>query len=280
MCFEKLFDIFTGGLEIGRSLMVRVLVFVVAALLMACTVNVYDYSTHSGGGVYKPEHPDTVYIAPGPSEISAPTVPPAEPDTIFSRRTLIGGGVVETAVCGDWTRHILTGCMVETDGVALEVRPVVIIRTSSDGAAVKEFKLIFNCRMQSFLVGSTGTGGSFSAGRSTSAGVGSTLPVVTGTELISIVADNTTFPFLAEESESYKGEWLPDGTLMYNAVYSIADWKMRAICTAENIIAVSTGPDFRIVFGEDSKRLLRQFYDIFVIHDGEAPVLPVRTIRN
>jgi len=256
--------------------MIKIIFPAAFIILLACTVNVYDYSTHTGGGIHKPVNPDTVYVEPGPPDSSAPhTVPPAGPDTVYSTRQLFGG-VVETATCGNWTRHTLKGCTARNEEVDLEMSPIVIVLTSSDGSTVKEFKVAFNCGLQAFPAGWTRAGeSSFSPGSSTSPGAGSTLPVVTGTELVSIVADRITFPFLYEESESFQGRWLSDGTLTYSAVFSVPDWEMRTLCVAQNITACSTEPEFRVVFGEDSRRLLQQFYDIFVVHSGEAPVLPV-----
>lgn len=101
------------------------------------------------------------------------------------------------------------------------------------------------------------------------------LPVVTGTEVVTIVANRTSFPFLAERAESYDGNWLPDGTLMYDAVFSLPQWMLRDICTAEQLVVSSESPDFRMLFGDTERRLLQQFFDIFVIYDGEPPVLPV-----
>lgn len=257
--------------------MTKTLLIISIALLASCTVNMYDYSTHSGEVHHKP---DTVYVEPGsPPEISTPpavppVIPPAVPDTLSSRRSLSGGGVVLTETCGGWTRHTLLGSSTETDGAFLEIRPVVIFTKTDDGEETSQFQLVFNCVLQSYLLDS-GPGGSFSSGRETSAGSGSVLPVVTGTELISVVADRTTFPFLAEEAHSYKGDWQQDGTLSYNAVYFIPDWKMRAVCTADQLIAVSEDPEYRLLFGDNSRRLLQQFYDIFVLHGGEGPVLPV-----
>lgn len=194
-------------------------------------------------------------------------VPPAEQDTVFTSRSLLGGGSVEIASSGGWRRHTLVGCVTETDGVALEMRPVAVYLQTGDGGVDKEFQMIFSCRVQPGY-----TRGE--AGERVPDGSG-VLPVVTGTRFMSIVADRTEIPFLVEESESHDRLILDDGTLACTAVYSIPDWMMRTICTAETLTAVSSDPEFRIQFGDDSRRLLQQFHDIFVVHDGEPPVMPV-----
>lgn len=194
-------------------------------------------------------------------------VPPGEQDTVFTSRSLLGGGSVEIASSGGWQRHTLIGCVTETDGVALEMRPVVVYLQSADGGVDKEFQVAFSCRVQPGY-----TRGE--AGERVPDGSGA-LPVVTGTRFISIVADRTEIPFLVEESESHERNVLDDGTLACAAVYSIPDWMMRTICSAGTLTAVSSDPEFRIQFGDHSRRLLQQFHDIFVVHDGEPPVMPV-----
>lgn len=251
---------------------------VVTGLLVlgACTINVYDYSTHPGsGGGSQP--PDTVYIEPESG--SAPVPPPAVPDTVFSKYPLLGGGYVEIEQCGDWSKYTLFGCNTETDGVAFEIRPVMISTTSPEGAVSKEFQIEFTCRMQSYMVDSDAESLIIDGGTSSSYGR-TALPVVTGTELITIVANRTSFPFLVEQAESYDGNWLPDGTLMYDAVFGTSEWMIRDICSAEQLVVSSESPDFRMIFGDTKRRLLQQFFDIFVIHDGEAPVLPVGGSRH
>ncbi len=193
--------------------------------------------------------------------------PPAEQDTVFTSRTLLGGGSVEIASSGGWRRHTLVGCVTETDGVALEMRPVVVYLKTEDGGVDKEYQVVFSCRAQPGYT-------SGEAGDMAHPGSG-VLPVVTGTGFISIVADLTEIPFLIEESQSHHRQILDDGTLALTAVYSIPDWMMTAICTAESLTAVSSDPEFRIRFGDDSRRLLQQFHNIFVVHDGEPPVMPV-----
>ena len=251
---------------------------VIAMLLVlgACTVNMYDYSSHSSEGGSQP--PDTVYVVPESG--SAPVPPPVLPDTVFSRYPLLHGGYVFIEECGSWSRYTLFGCKTETDGVAFELRPVMISTTSSDGSVNKEFKLEFNCRMQSYLVDSDTESSLLSDGSAPSAAGRIAMPVVTGTELVTFVANRTSFPFLAEQSVSYNGDWLPDGTLMYDAVFTLPQWMLRDICTAEQLVVSSESPDFRMFFGDSERRLLQQFFDIFVIHDGEAPVLPVGDSRE
>ena len=232
-------------------------------IAVACTVNVYDYSTNSGSGHYKP---DTVYVEQKPPE----TYPvPTLPDTVFSRRPLVGRGVVEIMEYGNWIRHTLTGCVSETDGAFLEIKPVVIYSTSLIGNISKTFEIEFHCRLQPFMV----HGEQLEPGTvSSSSGA---LPVVTGNELLRLVTGSTTLPFLEGENDSYEWQRLQDGTFQYVGVYSVADWKMRLICTAERMVAISDDPEFSLIFGDDSRRLFQQFYDIFVIHDGDAPILPV-----
>lgn len=232
-------------------------------IALACTVNVYDYSTHSGSEHYKP---DTVYVEQKPPETS---LIPDEPDTVFSRRPLLGPGAVEIIEFGNWKRHTLTGCVSETDGAFLEIKPVVVYTTSSNGSVSKTFEIEFHCRLQPFMVHSE----QLEAGAVSSAS--GVLPVVTGDELLRLVTGPTTLPFLEGESDSYEWSRLQDGTFQYVGVYSVADWKMRLICTAERMVAVSDDPEFNLIFGDDSRRLFQQFYDIFVIHHGDAPILPV-----
>lgn len=238
-------------------------------IALACTVNVYDYSTHSGTAHYKP---DTVYTEQSPPPGSMiPVEPPVEPDTVFSRRALAGGGSVEIMQCGNWTQHTLAGCVSETDGAFLEIKPVVVYTTSDNGRITKTFQLVFHCRLQPFMV----SGEELDPGPySTSTGV---LPVVSGRELLRLVTNNTTLPFLEGESDSYSWNQNQDGTFQYTGVYSVSDWKMRIICSAERMIAESDDPEFSLVFGDDSRRLFQQFYDIFVVHNGDAPILPVNS---
>ncbi|MCK5130990.1 MAG: hypothetical protein KAR40_02430 [Candidatus Sabulitectum sp.] len=246
---------------------------VLAGLLIfsACTINMYDYSTHSGGGGVQP--PDTVYVES--SSPAFPVPPSAFQDTVYSRYLLLGGGHVEIERCGNWSRSTLVGCKTETDGVAFEVRPVIISVGSSRRSAAKEFQLEFTCRMQSYMIDSDVESLVMHSGVSSSTDGGTLLPVVTGTEVVTIVANRTSFPFLAEQAESYEGNWLPDGTLLYEAAFSLPQWMLREICTAEQLVVSSESPDFRMLFGDTERRLLQQFFDIFVIHGGEAPVLPV-----
>lgn len=217
-----------------------------AAIMASCTVNVHNGGSNppgGGGGVQAP-------------------------DTTVTRHPLTGGGTVITEECGNWTRHTLTGCRTETDGTLLEIRPAVTRTSTGSDEAVATFQVTFACRAQG------GSGGSI--GTETGPGPGSALPVVTGTELIRILADRTTFGFLIEDAEDFQSDWLADGTISYTAVFQVEDWMMRALCTAENVIAVSGEPEFRLIFGNDARRLMQQFYDIFVIHGGSAPVLPVQ----
>ncbi len=257
------------------------IITVVAALLFwgACTVNIYDYSSHSGGGS---QPPDTVFIESGPE--SAPLPPPFVPDTVFWEYDLIGEGHVEIEQCGNWSRYTLIGCVAETDGVAFEARPVMISVVSSDGAVAREYQIEFACRIQSYLVDSDGESSAVGSSTSLSSADRTALPAVTGTELVTIVANRTSFPFLVEQAVSYDGNWLADGTLVYDAVFSSSEWMIRDICTAGQLVVSSESPDYRMLFGDSERRLLQQFFDIFVIHDGEPPVLPVgsaeRAVRN
>lgn len=250
-------------------------VVAVFLVLVACTVNMYDYSTSSGSG--KPPRPDTVYIETGsatlPGTYPVP-VPPVTPDTLLSRYPLMGG-YVAVEECGSWSRFTLFGCKTETDGVALELRPVMVSFTSSDGSAQKEFQLEFTCRMQPHIIDSEIESSVLNGGTVSSSAGMIAMPVVTGTELVTLVANRTSFPFLAEQALAYDGNWLPDGTLMYDAVFNSSEWMVRDICSAEQLVASSESPDYRILFGDTERRLLQQFFDIFVVHGGEAPVLPV-----
>lgn len=215
-------------------------------MLASCTVNVYNGgSTPPGGG--------------GGVQV---------PDTTTSRHPLIGGGAVVTEECGNWTRHTLIGCRTETDGTLLEIRPSVTRTLAAVGDTLTSFQVAFACRIHG--------GSAESIGTETGPGPGSALPVVTGTELIRILADRTTFGFLVEDAKDFQSDWLADGTISYTAVFQVEDWMMRALCTAGNVIAVSGSPEFRLIFGDDARRLMQQFYDIFVVHGGSAPVLPVQ----
>ncbi len=249
-------------------------------VLVACTVNMYDHSTSSGSG--KPPRPDTVYIETAsaiPPVTSPVPVPPVTPDTLLLRRPLLGGYVAIEG-CEGWGRYTLFGCKTETDGVAFELRPVMISLTSSDGSVQKEFRLEFTCRMQPYMIDSEIESSVLNGGTESSSLERTVLPVVTGTELVTLVANRTSFPFLAEQALTYEGNWLPDGTLMYDAVFNISEWMLRDICSAEQLVASSESPDYRMLFGDTERRLLQQFFDIFVIHDGEAPVLPVGGSRG
>jgi hypothetical protein len=247
--------------------------FTIASLVLfavSCTVNLYDHSTHGGSG--GAVSPDTVYIEHSPPSIGNPPVPPVHPDTVFSRYPLIGGSV-EVEEAGTWKRHTLRGCISETDGVLLEIIPVAVYRTAHDGSISKEFSVVFSSRLQAHVFETQSSGG-VSFGLSQEEGTG-VLPVVTGTEFLRLVADRTTYPFLLEESTSYEGRRLPDGNMAYSAVFDLPDWKLRSICSAGSITAAGSNPEFRLMFSDDARRLLQQFYDIFVVHNGQAPVLPV-----
>lgn len=247
--------------------MIKLFLFASVVLVASCTVNVYDYSTHSGSSS---QEPDTVYVEP------SPPAPPAEPDTTISRRALAGsGGVVIIENCGSWTRYTLKGCFIETDGVALEMSPVLIRTEADDGVESSTFQMVFILRLQDYMFGSD-SGDIFSG----SSGSGSVLPVVTGTRLLALVVDRTTFPFLVEEANAFESDWSPGGTISCTAVFPIAEWEMRIICMADQIVAVSDDPEYRLLYGDTERRLLQQFYDIFVIHNGEAPVLPVQAGRE
>lgn len=243
--------------------MTKLLIIASIAVLASCTVNVYDYSTHTGGGE-KP--PDTVFVEPG----IPPQIPPA-PDTVTSRRPLLGGGSVLTEKCGGWTRHTLFGCSSETDGASVELRPVVVRTVSSDGAEISEYSMIFLISFQDYML-DTAPGESFDG----SSGSASVLPVVTGNELVSVIAGETTYPFLVEEAEDFDSDWLPGGTISCVGVFKVPDWKMRSICLAQQLIVSAEEPGYRLMFSDETRRLLQQFHDIFVIHGGEAPVLPVQ----
>ncbi len=216
------------------------------AVMASCTVNVYNGgSTPPGGG--------------GGVQV---------PDTIVTRQPLVGGGTVITEEFGEWTRHTLLGCRTETDGTLLEIRPAVNRTSARGGDTLTTFQITFACRAHGGSVESIGT--------ETGPWPGSALPVVTGTELVRILADRTTFGFLIEDAEDFQSDWLADGTISYTAVFQVEDWMMRALCTAGNVVAVSGSPEFRLIFGDDARRLMQQFYDIFVVHGGSAPVLPVQ----
>ncbi|RKZ01594.1 hypothetical protein DRQ21_10410 [Candidatus Fermentibacteria bacterium] len=253
----------------------RVLMILSTVLILAvgaCTVNVYDYSTHSEGSAGSSQPPDTVYVHSDPDHITAPST---EPDTVTTRRALVGGGSVLIEECDNWTRYTLFGCKTETDGVAFEIRPVMTSITGSDGSVTEDFQLEFDCRMQSYILDSDeGESALVGGSRSSSAGR-SVMPVVTGTNLVTIVANRTSFPFIAEQARSYDGDWLPDGTLSYSAAFASSEWMVRDICTAEQLVVMSESPEYRMIFGDDERRLLQQFFDIFVLHGGEAPALPV-----
>ncbi len=239
--------------------------------LMACTVNVYDYSSHSGsGGGGGTLPPDTVYIEDEPE---------IDPDTLLSEYDLLGDGYVAIEKCGSWSRYVLFGCKTETDGAAFVMRPVMEVDTVR-GLETRVFSLQFSCKLQSHLVEDSEESALLS-GRSGVETVRTVLPVVTGTELVTIVSDRTSYPFLAEESDSYDGNWLPDGTLAYDAVFTVADWMFRDICTTERQLVVSSEtPEFRMIFGDNERRLLHQFFDIFVVNNGEPALLPVGITRN
>jgi len=248
------------------------IVFVVLILAVgACTVNVYDYSTHSSSGGSS-QKPDTVYLYSKPDHIE---LIPAEPDTVTTRRELVGDGFVLIEECDNWTRYTLFGCKTETDGVAFETRPVMTSITGSDGSVTEDFQLEFYCIMQSYIVNSEDEAPAVNRDSDDSSMGRIAMPVVTGTELAAIVADRTTFPFIAEQAQSYDGNWLPDGTIAYSAAFSSSRWMLRDICTAEQLVVVSESPDFRMIFSDNERRLLQQFFDIFVLHGGEAPALPV-----
>ncbi len=249
------------------------IILVTCLLIMgACTVNVYDYSSHPGGTSSQP--PDTVYIEPGGGSAVIP--PPVVPDTVFSRYPLVEGGFVGIEECGNWSRYTLFGCKTETDGTAFEMRPVAVYVTSASGEIAKDFQIGFSCVLQSFLVESAIESIILNDGIAPSRSERTLMPVVTGTEVVSIVAGRTSFPFLAEQAVSYEGDLLPNGTIMYEALFSLPQWMLRDICTAGELFVSSKAPDFRMLFGERERRLLQQFFDIFVVHDGDAPVLPVR----
>ena len=250
--------------------MKRIALTVGLLLLGACTVNHYDYSTHPDGGGSQP--PDTVYIEIEPE--TAPVPPDLAPDTVISRHPLLGG-YVEVEECGNWSKHTLFGCLTETDGVAFEVRPVMISVTSSEGEIAKEYQLEFTCRIQSYMVDSEAESSIINGGAVSATAGRIAMPVVTGTELATLVANRTSFPFLAEQALSYDSDWLPDGTLKYDAVFNSSQWMVRDVCTAEQLVVSSESPEYRMLFGDPQRRLLQQFYDIFVIHDGVAPALPV-----
>jgi len=246
--------------------MVKVILLSVAVLACSCTVNVYDYSSHSHAGA----EPDTVYAEPAPPAF------PSTPDTVITRRALSGtGGVVVIESAGGWTRYTLKDCLIETDGVAFETGPMFDLSVSEDGVQSTLFQIAFMMTIQDYMFGSDQQ--SVFAGQSTPEGT--VLPVVTGTRLLSLVADRTSFPFLVEEASLFESDWLPGGTVSCRAVFPVADWEMRIICSAEQLAIVSDDPEYRIVFGDNERRQLQQFYDIFVVHHGDPPALPVQGIR-
>lgn len=112
---------------------------VLAGLLIfsACTINMYDNSTHSGGGGSQP--PDTEYVES--SSPAFPVPPSAFQDTIYSRYLLLGGGHVEIEQCGNWSRSTLVGSKTETDGVAFEIRPVMVSVVLHTDLQQKNFNL-------------------------------------------------------------------------------------------------------------------------------------------
>ena len=256
--------------------MYKIIVGTCLLFIGACTVNVYDYSSHSshsGGTGVKP--PDTIYVEPGWEAGLIP--PPVVPDTVYSKYRLVEGGFVEIMESGNWSRNTLVGCKTETDGVAFEMRPVAVYVTSSDGEITKDLQIEFSCVIQPFLIESDSEIIRLRDGVLPSTSEGTVMPVVTGTEVVTIVAERTTFPFLAEQAVSYSGDWLPDGTIAYEAVFSLPQWMLRDICTAGELVVSSKKPEFRMLFGQRERRLLQQFFDIFVVHAGNAPVLPVRS---
>ncbi len=257
----------------------RVLLVLSAAMIVvagACTVNVYDYSTHSSS-VRSAQKPDTVVVYSKPERIA---LIPTEPDTVTTRRALEGGGFVLIEECDNWIRYTLFGCKTETDGVAFEMRPVMTSITGSDGSVTEDFQLEFNCRMQSYILDSDDADLTPVEGSSSFPARRRVMPVVTGTNLVTIVANRTSFPFIAEQARSYDGDWLPDGTLTYSAVFSSSRWMLRDICTAEQLAVVSDSPDYRMIFGDNERKLLQQYFDIFVLHGGAALVLPVGGSRE
>jgi len=242
----------------------KIITLITFLSLMACTVNVYDYSSHSGsGGGTLPS--DTVFVEDEP-EISL--------DTLLSEYDLLGDGYVAIEKSGSWSRYVLFGCKTETDGVSFVMRPVMEVDTVR-GLETRVFSLRFTCKLSSHIV-EQGEESALLSGRSSAVAGRTALPVVTGTEVVTIVSDRTSYPFLAEESESYDGNWLPDGTLAYDAVFTVADWMFKDICTTERQLVVSSAtPEFRMIFGDNERRLLHQFFDIFVVNNGEPPILPV-----
>jgi len=242
----------------------RICIFAGMLVLVACTVNVYDYSSHSGAG--EVQKPDTVYIGVVEPESGLIPIPPADPDTVVSIYPL-AGGEVRIEKFGSWSRFTLFGCITETDGVSLEIRPVMVSVVSPDGAVLEDYQLQFTCRLKSALADTERDDSAASAPPSSSSSM-ILLPVVTGTELVTLIADRTSFPFLEEEALKLDTKRLFDGTLIYSAVYAMSDWKLRDICMASQLAASSQDPEFRVVFSDLSRGLLQQYYDIFVINDG------------
>jgi hypothetical protein len=242
----------------------------------ACTVNVYDYSSHSGSG--EEQEPDTVFIGGAGPEIGLIPIPPVLPDTVVSIYPLPDGGQVRIERFGNWSRYTLLGCVAETEGISFEMRPVTESTVSPDGAVLKEYQLQFTCRVQSYLLDS-GEISSMTGNAPASSASVIVMPVVTGTELVTIVAGRTSFPFLEEESVSYVSKRLADGTLVYDAVFTMSNWKLRDISTAGQLVASSEDPEFRAVFTDASRKLLQQYYELFVILDGTPPVIPAGSDR-
>jgi len=177
--------------------------------------------------------------------------------------------------CGTWTRYTLRGCLIETDGVSLEMSPVLVRATDVDGVESSLFQMAFTLGIQDHSFDSEQQDIFPESQPSETA-----LPVVTGTRLLSLIVDSTSFPFLLEEAEVFETDLLPGGTISCKAVFPVAEWEMKIICKGDQITAFSEYPDYRLLFGGNQRRLLQQFYDIFVIHNGEAPVLPVQEGRD
>lgn len=235
--------------------------------MASCTVKAYDYSSRSGGASLEP---DTVHAEPNPPEA------PSQPDTIVTRRALAGGrGVAIVENCHNWTRTTLKGCLIETDGVFLEASPVVTTTISDDGVESSLFQMLFILRIQDYIPDS-GSGGIFAEPSASE----TALPVVTGTRFLNLLAGSTSFSFLVEEADVFKSGWIPGGTFSCTAVFPVEGWMMRSICMGDEIAAVSEDPVYRLLFGDNERILLQQFYDIFIVHDGEAAVLQVMEGRQ
>ena len=223
---------------------------------VSCAVNVYDHSTIS-------TEPDPSYSS-------------SEPDTTVIRRALAGtGGVVIVENCGTWSRCTLRGCLTETDGAALEMSPVLVRTVTDQGLESSLFQMVFMLRVQDYMFDPEQQD-IFPESRPSE----TALPVVTGTGFLTLMVDRTSFPFLVEEAEFFETGMPAGGTISCNAVFPVADWQMRIICTGGEITAFSEDPEYRLIFGDNERRLLQQFYDIFVVHDGEPPVLPVEEGRE